>query len=258
MLALSAGCSLPSGAKQGDEANLTREPRPHAEAVLACAASFEERAGSSPSHDALADYAACLEAADRIVQPEVESLVAQVNAGLAAQADLRIDEYRGGAESLCSLLARTKQEDVDAEVACAVDVERLLADLIDAYVDLGAPPRPIAEARAQHGDCYAAFDAAPVETDVELRGATEELALCIEDRTRLRRPLIAQALAEAGTDDAPELVAQRFDAVADSTLVACEIVAAASDARGGKLARLYSASCRVDVAHRIDAVVAAD
>jgi hypothetical protein len=249
------GCSAPPNANQGDEAGLTEGPRPHAEAVLACEASFEERAGSSPSRDAIVDYAACLEAADRIVQPRVETLVGRINASLAAQADVRLEQYRAGADSLCDLLARATIGDYDAEVTCAADMERLLADLIDAYVDLDTPPRLIEAARAAHPVCYDAFDV-DVAAEADLRDANDELATCIEDRTRLRRPVIAQALAESGIEEAPQLVEQGFGAVYDASRAACEIVCAASDAGGGSLARLYSASCRVDVAHRLDAIAA--
>jgi hypothetical protein len=182
------GCASAEAISTTDEA-VTAAP-PHQVRVQACDATHDSESKRADSTLAMIEaeghWQDCLAAANDAAIVTIEANLTQAGSGLAGSAKSTIAGTRSHAEALCE--EEDKASDsfggtlshVEA-AACRSSHERFLAKLMDAFVDFGADPVEIPEARADHASCYVPYDAAMAEahSTADMLQALYGLAACV-------------------------------------------------------------------------------
>ncbi len=203
----------------------------------------------------------CLEEHVERMRPRLETRIAEHDPRLAAETGERIGRFQDGFRGLCELAANTSPTSGPETAAverhqCMRDAQRLLADLVDEYVDV--PERSssaVSEARDAYPACHAAFDVARARgktQGLDLRQAYADLVSCIREENESASQLAVRSLLRIDPslefDEAQSRVGRTLAEAQIRAAAVCTSLGAArgrSDASG---ARVHSSECASKVA----------
>lgn len=173
----------------------------------------------------------CLASANDKAAPAIDEVL-KAHGAATPMARGRIVAYRASSQKLCDLLTGRDEE---TGPRCHAGAERLIADLIDAYADLGVPNRLAPDGHSRMTVCYQPYNEAPKDSTSAQLSAETALKTCIEDDGMSLITSIPIKGLEATFVDVRER---------GSSL--CTMLVAASDNGEGTMAPLVVAGCKVN------------
>jgi hypothetical protein len=268
-LALTAAACDGAASPEGASASALRGAEPHANAVARCDARHEAEASKADSTLAMihaeAEWSACLfDANDRAVET-IEANLVDAGSSLVGSAAVVIEAQRSAHESLCAERDKASPNfggslsRVEA-MACRAQREHVIARLMEGFVAFGAEPMPLAEARAEHPRCYAAYDVqigAAMSTHDMIQATTGLSACVLANVDKLVGPLAQiQVDNDAKHGDLPAASA-RIRAVVDEVDAAgqtlCHVLNEAGENGIGSLSRVTAGTCQARISESVHA-----
>jgi hypothetical protein len=236
----------------------------HLERVGAC----EVRADRDRSHTSTlrierqetieVDRRACISAANDALVDVLETTLGTAESSLAGQVEQSFTTWRNAIDSVCVLLTDASEGGTEkgagvTAARCAAQGELQLAELVQAFVDLGGSLADPPHDPELYAACYDAFEAATQGESADIGAAASQFAACIRSELLDEAGVeLAIRIAEAypGRDEGMvlEQVEGRFARHRSGSTDLCMVLGAAGPAAGSEAAALEFRRCEVAAA----------